>query len=206
MSTTETSSFTSPKKTVLDHEPLAEVFYDELFYDAEVCSHCFTQIRDIEAIERDTWGSRLATHPTEHRTLTDNAVMGHDSIGPGSGKTMTEPTRPKAYCGECGRTSAPKRDRYSLSGMMEAADQIHTILTERGHDLDIDVLRDGIRALKTNPRAQGLDTEILAWSVGRALRVRPAVVSDEARRDRQRAEDYAPDREAEARASSAVDD
>lgn len=176
-------STTTPKETVLRHEPLAEVFYDELFHDDEVCSHCFTRIRDVEAIGEIVSGSLLATHPTEHRTLTEAAVMGHDTVGPAPG--MTEPTRTKVYCGECGRTSAPERDRYSMSMMMEAAERIHDVLTERGHDLSLEVLRDSIRTIKSKPEAQGWDTEILAWAVGRALRARPAVSPGKSDKKRQ---------------------
>lgn len=161
----------SLKQIIIDREPRAQTFYDELFYSAEVCSHCFQRLRDVTVYEYEGMrGGVYATHKTHHPDLLPGAIRGHDDrVHDDYGSIRT--WHPQTYCGECGHTPRADRDTYSHDELIDAAEGIADRLGSLGHAIDAQTIRAGINALGTKRELQGHDTEILAWATGRALRL-----------------------------------
>lgn len=160
------------KQIVLDREPQAQTFYDELFHSPEICSYCFERLRDIHYYEYiGRRGGVLGKHKSDHPDLMPAGVRGHDDkVHDDYGVIRT--WRPRTYCRECGRNSAPDNDYHSLKQLTrDIAPNIVDRLGEVGHDVDVDEVRAGIREMKTRDELSSYDTEILAWATGRALRL-----------------------------------
>lgn len=157
------------KTEVVTLAPTAAVFYDRLFENQEVCSYCFTQIRDIDAFPDDkNWGSRLASHPTEYRSLADGGEPGHDCEEHddyGAIKTY----RSRTFCGECGRDGLADDQAVDQHTLMGFATNIVTQLDRQGISCDLDAVRDSIERSANQSALEGYQTEILAIATGHGV-------------------------------------
>jgi hypothetical protein len=159
---------TISKTEVIQLAPTAQVFYDNLFENHEVCSYCFTQIREIDPFDDKQWGSRLASHPTEYRTIADGGAPGHDCEQHdeyGAIKTYHSRT----FCGDCGRDGLADDSAQPLSTLMEFGANIHRELTRQGLICDLDALRDSLRRSSEQPPLQDYQTERLALATAHGV-------------------------------------
>jgi hypothetical protein len=156
------------KRDVIRLAPAAQVFYDNLFENHEVCSYCFQQIREIEPIDDKRWGSRLASHPTEYRTIADGGEPGHDCHQHdeyGAIKTYHSRT----FCGDCGRNGLSDDSHQKLTTLLAFGRNIVRELDRQGIDCDLDALRDSLRRSSEHRQLQGYQTEILALATAQGV-------------------------------------
>ena len=137
-------------------------FLEYLWYSSEVCSHCFTRVREIDERKitrgknghiQDTWEFHERTEHArnEHTPWDRNKRFG------------------TTFCLECGSdTSAHHRD-MELEELKPIAQNIYRYTTKHT-PLELDHERFGreIRAMKTDPDYQGKESQILAVAFARA--------------------------------------
>lgn len=156
------------KDDVIRLAPAAAVFYDSLFENSEVCSHCFQQIRYIDPITDTGWGSRLATHPTEYRMIADGGEPGHDCIQHDAyGAIQTYHSR--TFCGDCGRDGLSDDHAASEATLIEHGKNIATDLSRQNISCDRDALLDSIRRSCGHRELQGHQTEVLALATAQGV-------------------------------------
>lgn len=157
------------KSEILALAPRAQAFYDRLFENPEVCSHCFTQIRDVDPFPDDkNWGSRLASHPTEYRSLADGGEPGHDSTQHDQyGAICTY--HPRTFCGHCGRNGLADAGKLSKSTLLTFGRNIVTELDRQGVACDLDALRASIARSTEQPALAGYPTEVLALATAQGI-------------------------------------
>lgn len=157
------------KTEVVTLAPTAAVFYDRLFENKEVCSYCFTQIRDIDPFPDDkNWGSRLASHPTEYRSLADGGEPGHD-CDEHDDYGVIKTYRSRTFCGECGRDGLSDDQALPPKHLVALGQNITAELDRQGVSCDFDALRDSIERSCSHRDLHGYQTEILAIATGHGV-------------------------------------
>lgn len=138
-------------------------FDDHLFENPEICSNCFSRIRDHT--EHDDTAGRLGTgnRPTETLERAGDGIVGQDERRLDDYGEITS-SFSRTYCGECGSPGGRADGSHilSLQAMWWRADNIVRRLHEQGYYPDLETFYDAIETLKTNPDRQGRDREIFA--------------------------------------------
>lgn len=162
MSTTQSVADVDVQADTQSRGQRALRFFDELLFEnPEVCSHCFSRIRD--RTEHDTEFLGTGNRPTETLERAGKGVVGHDERQLDDYGAITTPFA-RTYCGECGSpggTDDPKRIR-SLQQVRGHGDAILRRLHEAGYYPDVQTFYTALERLKQNPDRQGQDREILA--------------------------------------------
>jgi len=144
-------------------------FFDELLFDnPEVCSHCYSRIRDREEHDPEQSYQRLGTgnHPTETLERSGVGVLGID-VEDKNEYGSQQSTRARTYCSECGTDRGKAWGDYihSRYASQRIADRLARRLHEQGWYPDIGKLYGTIDHLKSQPDYQGQDREIFATAV-----------------------------------------
>jgi len=146
-----------------------ERFDELLFENPEVCSRCYSKIRDHETHDLDRLGN--GNRPTETLQRAGHGIIGQaveEQDHYGVRRTHTART----FCGECGIQSgrADGRHIHSIQAMRGLCDNVVRRLHEQGLFPDITTLYGTVVSLKRDPDHQGRDRQILATAVELALR------------------------------------
>lgn len=150
-----------------DDDPL-DRFDDLLFENAEICSHCFSHIRDETEHDLERLGN--SNKPTETRQRAGVGVAGHTVIDLNRyGTKRKHETR--TFCGECGSQSghALGDHIHSRQAIRRICDRIVRRLHEQGYYPHLPTLYGVTLHLKRQPDHQGRDREILATAVHMAI-------------------------------------
>lgn len=157
--------------------------FDELLFDnPEICSHCFSRIRDrTEYSEEERRGATLGTgnKPTETLERAGDGTLGQDIREHNKYGTKRE-YYPRTYCDNCGSPggTADGSHIHSTQSALGCAYQIVRRLHEMGYYPDIHTLFETVEHLKSKPDKQGQDREIFATAVHLSIErggVAPAV-------------------------------
>jgi hypothetical protein len=144
-------------------------FFDDLLFESpEVCSHCYSRIRDREEHDPEQSYQRLGTgnHPTETLERSGVGVLGID-IEDKNKHGSRQATTSRTYCSECGTDRGRARGDHihSAYDAQRICDRLVRRLHERGWYPDVDVLYQTVEHLKSQPDYQGQDREIFATAV-----------------------------------------
>lgn len=143
-------------------------FDDLLFGNPEVCSHCFSRIRDHTENDPEQSHQTLGTgnHPNETLERSGVGILGID-IEDMNEYGSQQSTRARTYCGECGTDRGKARGDHihSWYDAQRIADRLVRRLNEQGWYPDVDKLYNTIDHLKSQPDRQGQDREIFATAV-----------------------------------------
>lgn len=170
----------SPITTTESDQHGIGLFNELLWTNAELCSHCFTQVRDIgpeySKLLKRTGDCRLDLADLDIRVnlwyeRTDQGSQEHSPFD--SNKRFGT-----CFCQQCGGDLSASDEDLSLAQLLDIAERIARYVNEEtAATVDFGRFTDEIQDLKSKREHQGWDTEILAVSFARSLQ------SDQTRSD-----------------------
>lgn len=143
-------------------------FKNEIWYNSEVCSHCFSRVREVEANPRAARLSKtsLKNHPASFHERTDLGTQEHHE--------WDYNTRfGTCFCLECGGDLSASHYQLSRGKMKAFAKNLaryidaHTSLSLDHRRFFAELLR-----LKDSANTQGRESQIFAVAFARALQTR----------------------------------
>ena len=147
-----------------DTNDVLEQFDDLLFENPEICSHCFSRIRDKTEHDTDRLGT--GNRPTETLERAGDGTLGqdieiHDEYG------AAKSYHARTFCSACGSDNGRARGDHihSLQTLRRITDRIVRRLHEQGYYPDVATTYRVVEHLKQQPEYQGRDREILATAV-----------------------------------------
>lgn len=156
------------KRVLIDARDPRQLFDDLVFDNAEICSDCFSRIRDEETIDHDGWG--CGNHPDQVRQRVSDGEVGyddHDHDRYGELRSYNSAT----VCGVCGQLHGRARDDpLSKQQALSRLPQLVRRLNEQRLAVDVDSMYSVVGHLKSQPKYQGRDSEIFAAAVWMGLR------------------------------------
>ena len=171
MSVTVTSK-PQPNDGTVSHRPAhrraLERFDELLFANPEICSHCFSRIRDEQTTDSDSWGS--GRQPDSIMERAGKGALGQDvefKNEYGSKRAY----RARTYCAHCGSPggAAIGTHDHSLQSAMDCVYNIARRLHEMGYYPDLQTLWGVVGSFKRDPDKQGRDRQLFATAVHMAL-------------------------------------
>jgi hypothetical protein len=181
----------STERRVDTSETPSDVFDAAIWYNDDVCNHCFAHVRDVDQREIRVGKNNQKQLDWEFRDRTTRSQLDHDVVAKGETGTVatrdedgrvigSEPieTHSAQYrettrttCLQCGSVGCLATDEtLSRREALARVDTLAERLRERGHSLSERHLRATIRRGKERADVQGYDREIFAAAVKVALR------------------------------------
>jgi hypothetical protein len=141
-----------------------DYFREYLWRNPEICTHCFTRIREIEEQKIKRGKNKHIEDVFEHHERTKQASNEHTQWDHNLRYGTT-------FCLECGSDCTPSHRDLGLNQLKPIAKRIYLYTTEET-PLTLDHRRFGreIRDMKRDPSKQGKESQILAVAFSRALR------------------------------------
>lgn len=174
-----------------EHETPSDVFDAAIWYNDDVCNHCFAHVRDVDEREIRVGKNNQKALDWEYRDRTTRSELDHDLESKGEtgciatrdadGRvTGSEPieTHSAQYrettrttCLQCGSIGCLATDEtLSRREALARVDTLAERLREQGYALSERHLRETVRRGKERADVQGYDREIFTAAVTVALR------------------------------------
>ena len=140
-----------------------EDFKEYLFYNSEVCSNCFTRVREIDDRKILRGKNRHIEDVFEFHERTEQA---ESEFTPWDSNPLYGTT----FCLECGSDCSADHEKLTLEQLKPLAKNIFVYTTQHT-PLGLDGKRFGreIKDMKAEPRFQGKESQILAVAFARSL-------------------------------------
>lgn len=149
----------------LDPERVIDFFEDVIWHNPEVCAHCFARVRRRNQGTVTTRDGKRKEFDNLWRS--PNATLGEDLDDPPEDVVGVQPlSKPRTTCEVCGSVGAISQ--ADLLSEQEAADRVPALverLREQGYSVDVDVLYDVVRHLKSEPEYRSDDKRVFAVAV-----------------------------------------
>lgn len=161
MSTTPASApAPTPKESVAKRADQALTFFEEaIWHNHEVCSHCFARLRKTSELQLDDWGNVV-----EETTYAAAATDGFDLEDPPETVASTHPlARERIVCEDCGSVGGlASGGNLSLDEAVERVPALVDRVQEAGYEIDVDVVYDTVRHLKSTDDYRNDEKRIFA--------------------------------------------
>jgi hypothetical protein len=154
----------------------AEDFRDHIWYNREVCNHCFSRVRRVEVIDWERYegaGYSVPTHaPDAHQDRMPDVDAEHTPW------QLPSERYGKTFCSECGGDTRARDGKKSLAVIKQHAVTLYRY-TRDHTEFAIDHRRFAREAVRLKQRRdlQGYDSEIMAVAWARAVRAATATAT-----------------------------
>lgn len=135
-----------------------------IWTNAEICSGCFTRVREIDEIE---YGTDRHPRPYVDVATTDEGEYGYDVENPPATVVSQTPNHiPRIVCLDCGSVGAlADSEVLSKDESLSRVPALHERLAEEGIDSNIEAMYTLVRKAKSNPNVVSKDREIFENAV-----------------------------------------
>lgn len=152
-----------------------DLFEDYLWYNEELCNHCFTRVREIDDQIIRVGKNRQKRVQWSFHNRTENARNEHTPFDKGPEKRYGT-----TFCLDCGSDCSADHHQLPLEKLKPIAKNIYRYTqAETPFDLDAKAFGRHIRDLKTDRDKQGKETQILAVAFSRSLQSATRYLDDQ---------------------------